>query len=139
MLMAGKTIFAGLSSRTNEAGVDQLEKVVLAEGYRVERVTVRGCLHLKTAVTSVSPGVFLANPAWIDLAPFQRHEIINVPDTEPWGANTVAINESMLVAESAPRTCDLLRDRNLNVVPVNISELQKAEAGLSCLSLLYRR
>jgi dimethylargininase len=59
-------------------------------------------------------------------------------DQEPWGANTLLINAALMVAKSASQTAELLPDRGFNVSVVDISELQKAEAGLTCLSLVYR-
>ena len=138
VLVLGKTIFAGISSRTNDEGVRQLERLVSRHGYRVMRVGVHGCLHLKTAITCVAPGVLVANPQWIDLLPFAPYEILTVPDQEPWGANTLLINAALMVAKSASQTAELLRDRGFNVSVVDVSELQKAEAGLTCLSLVYR-
>ena len=139
LLVVGKTIFAGLSSRTNEEGVRQLERMATPHGYRVAWIPVRGCLHLKTAITRVGQDIVLANPRWIDLLPFVEFEILNVPDSEPWGANTLLVNGTLLVTNSAPRTAELLESRGCQLSVVDISELQKAEAGLTCLSLLYRK
>jgi dimethylargininase len=60
-----------------------------------------------------------------------------VPTSEPWGANTLPIGDRVMVAGAAPQTADLLRQRGIAVHPVDISELQKAEAGLTCLSVIY--
>jgi dimethylargininase len=137
VLRIGKTLYVGISGRTNTEGMRQFEEVVRRHGYQVIGVRVEGCLHLKTGVTSPAQGVLLANADWIDLAPLARFEILRVPASEPWGANTLAINGDVLVAESSPRTADLLASKGLRVKRLGISELQKAEAGLTCLSLLY--
>jgi dimethylargininase len=101
-------------------------------------VDVKGCLHLKTAITSPTDGLLLANPRGIDVAPFARIEVVSVPDAEPWGANTLSVDGRVFVATSAPRTVELLTARGLDVRTLDISELHKAEAGLTCLSVLYR-
>lgn len=137
VLRIGRTLFVGLSSRTNQQGVRQLEEIVSPFGYRVIGVKVNKCLHLKTGATSPAEGVLMANTDWIDCSPFREFEILSVPAVEPWGANILAVNDSVLAAATAPRTADLLESRGLRVQRLDISELQKAEAGLTCLSVLF--
>lgn len=139
VLAIDRTLFVGLSERTNREGARQLASIVTRHGYRVLPVPVRGCLHLKTAITLVAPCVVLANPQWVDLAPFADVEVLTVSAAEPWGANILGVNGVLFATASAARTTDLLRSRGLNVCPIEISEMQKAEAGLTCLSLLYRK
>jgi dimethylargininase len=137
VLRMGKTLYVGMSGRTNREGIGQLEEIVRRYGYHAIGVSVEGCLHLKTGVTSPAEGLVIANADWIDLSPFWRFEILRVPGAEPWGANTLAVNGLVLAAESSPRTADLLESKGLRVKRLGISELQKAEAGLTCLSVLY--
>jgi dimethylargininase len=137
VLRMGKALYVGHSTRTNAEGIRQLERLVKPHGYQVVRVNVSGCLHLKTAVTSPAGGVVVANADWVDLSPFQPLEILSVPGEEPWAANTLAINGTVFVPSSCPRTARQLEAAGLKVKPIDISELQKAEAGLTCLSVLY--
>jgi N-Dimethylarginine dimethylaminohydrolase len=137
VLRAGKSLYVGLSSRTNQEGIRQLEGIVRRHGYRVMVVPVTGCLHLKTGVTSPAPGLLIANTDWVDLSSIHGFEILKVPNTEPWGANTLALDGRVLAAESCPHSADLLERKGLRVQRLEISELQKAEAGLTCLSVLY--
>jgi dimethylargininase len=136
VLLVDRTLFVGHSRRTNREGIRQLRALVSDYGYEVKEVSVHGCLHLKSAVTAPAPGLLLANPDWIDLEPLRRWEIL--PVREPWAANTLPINGRVLVTASAPRTAALLSARGLDVLPLDIAELQKAEAALTCLSLLLR-
>lgn len=137
VLRVGRVLYVGRSSRTNRAGIEQLAGSVAAHGYRVVPVEVAGCLHLKTGATSPGEGLLLANPDWVDVCAFADLEILPVPKTEPWGANTLPVNGRVLAAQSSPATADLLEARGLDVVRLDVSELQKAEAGLTCLSVLY--
>jgi dimethylargininase len=137
VLRMGKTLYIGMSTRTNLEGLRQCQQIIRPYGYETIGVPLKGCLHLKSAVTSPAEGVLLANAGWIDLSPFSHFEILRVPDAEPWGANTLALNGNVLVTGSSPRTADLLESRGLRVSRLDISELQKAEAALTCLSLLY--
>jgi dimethylargininase len=137
VLRIEKTLFVGLSSRTNREGIRQLEEVVRSFGYRVVGVSVNGCLHLKTAITAPANDTLIANPAWIDLSPFRKFDLLTVPESEPWGANTLSVNGQVFVAKSAPRSAEMLESKGLSVHSLDISELQKAEAGLTCLSVLW--
>lgn len=137
VLRVGRTFFVGRSVRSNDEGIRQLGEIVSRHGYLLQPVAVRGCLHLKTAITSPSPGLLVANPEWVDLASFRGQEILAVPPEEPWAANTLAVNGRVLVAASSPRMADQLAARGLDVRRLDIAELQKAEAGLTCLSVLF--
>jgi dimethylargininase len=137
VLRIGKTLFVGASSRTNDQGIRQLQSIVSPFGYCVVAVNVSKSLHLKTAATSPADGMIVVNPEWIDVTPFQKFEIVNVPESEPWGANTLAVNDTVFVSDDAPRTAELLETKGLRVQRIDISELQKAEAGLTCLSVLF--
>jgi dimethylargininase len=137
VLRVGRTFYVGCSRRTNAEGIQQLDELVSPFGYRVESAHIRRCLHLKSAVTSPAEGMLLVNPEWIDCAPLRGFELLRVLAGEPWGANTLNVNDSVLVPASVPRTADLLESRGLRVCRLDISELQKAEAGLTCLSVLF--
>lgn len=137
VLRVERTFFVGQSTRTNAEGIAQFRAIAEVLGFEVKLVPVAASLHLKTAITSPMPGVMLANPAWVDRNMFREFEWIPVPRTEPWGANVLPINGRVLVAASAPKTASLLQQRRLHVQTVDISELQKAEAGLTCLSVLF--
>jgi dimethylargininase len=137
VLRIGRTLYVGLSSRTNEEGIRQLQEIISPLGYNVSVVKVSRCLHLKTGATSPAEGLLVVNGKWVDTGPFRDLEIVNVPDAEPWGANILAVNGTVLAAESSPQTADLIESRGLKVQRLGISELQKAEAGLTCLSVLF--
>jgi dimethylargininase len=137
VLRIGRTFYVGKSSRTNADGIGQFQKIVSPLGYRVITVDVKGCLHLKTGATSPARGLLLVNAHWIDESPFFGFELLRLPPEEPWGANTLTVNGTVMVSESAPKTADLLEKKGLRVFRLDISELQKAEAGLTCLSILY--
>ena len=137
VLTLGKTLYVGRSSRTNPEGIRQLSEIVAPFGYDVRPVAVRGCLHLKSAVTAVSPELLLVNPLCIEPAAFEGCQIVPVHPAEPEAANALAVNGRVFVVASAPRTIEQLSVRGLDVLGVDVSELQKAESGLTCSSLLY--
>jgi dimethylargininase len=136
LLCAGKTIFAGLSTRSNPEGIDQLRSIVADYGYSVEAVETARCLHLTSAVTQISPETLLINPHWVDSARFAGYEFVNVDEREPHAANALLVGTSLVYPASFPRTLDNLVNRGLDVVTVDLSELQKAEGATTCCSLL---
>jgi len=132
-----RRLFAGLSSRTNAEGVRQLASILAPYGYEVLSVAVTGCLHLKSAVTYIGCNTLLANRAWFDTKPFAGFEWIDVAPEEPHAANALAIGGTVIFPASFPRTRARLEARGFSVAPLDISELQKAESGLTCSSLLF--
>lgn len=137
ILRVGRKIFAGLSSRTNAEGIRQLEAILKPQGYEVVPVRVTGCLHLKSAVTSVGRNTLLANRDWIDREPLAGFEWIDVAPEEPHAANALAVGDTVIFPASFPRTQARLEAHGFQVTPLDISELQKAESGLTCSSLLF--
>ncbi|MEO5958025.1 MAG: arginine deiminase family protein [Opitutaceae bacterium] len=137
VLRVGRTLFVGRSSRTNAEGIRQLAEIVAPYGYAVRPVAVQGCLHLKSAITAIAPGLLLAHPLWIEVTAFRHYEILSIDPTELSAANALAVNGRVFVVASAPRTAERLSDRGLDVRRLDVSELQKAESGLTCSSLLY--
>ncbi|HLZ92265.1 MAG TPA: arginine deiminase family protein [Candidatus Acidoferrum sp.] len=133
----GRRLFAGLSSRTNAEGIRQLAALLAPYGYEVTSVAVTGCLHLKSAVTYIGRNTLLVNRAWFDTTPFAGLEWIDVAPEEPHAANALAIKGTVIFPASFPRTRTRLEARGFQVTSLDISELQKAESGLTCSSLLF--
>ena len=133
-----RTLFVGVSGRTNKAGIAQLQRVVRAYDYEVKAVEVSGCLHLTTACSYVGNNTVLLNRSWVDATQFRGFDLIDTPAEEPWAANTIEVEDAgLIVSASFPRTADLLSARGFKVYASDISELEKAEAGLSCMSLIF--
>jgi dimethylargininase len=100
-------------------------------------VPVTGGLHLKSAVTHIGGHTLLANRAWFDAAPFAAYDWIDVDAAEPHAANALAFAGTIIFPASFPRTHARLEAQGFHVTPIDISELQKAESGLTCSSLLF--
>ena len=138
VLTIGRTLYVGLSARSNREGVDQLAAAVSPHGYRVVTLEPKGCLHLKTAATLVAPGLVLINPVWVDRYAFEDMDCVEVDPAEPHGANAVLIDHSIIYPKSFPRTRERLMGRGLKLVSVDMSETEKAEGGVTCCSLIFR-
>ena len=137
VLVVGHAIFIGLSSRTNEAAVEQVRARVSGLGYSVNAVRVSGCLHLKSAVTAASDGVLLMNRAWAPSGAFTGFEIIDVDADEPHAANVVRVGHRLVHAAAFPKTRKRIEDRGFDVTAVDVSELAKAEGAVTCCSLVF--
>jgi dimethylargininase len=141
VLRIGRTFFVGLTARTNEAGVAYLADALRPYGYEVRTVEVSGALHLKTAGTYLpNQDLLLANRDWVDPGAFGEFaDVVRTAPDEPFGANALVAGERIFLAASAPRMLDALVARGIAVAALDISEFQKMEAGMTCLSLLLHR
>ncbi len=141
VLAIGRTLYVGQSNRTDADGTTALAAMVAPLGYRVMPVELGRCLHLKTAVTFAGPDgdgrpTLLANPDWVETGQWGEMAIIAVADGEPFAANVVRLRDRLLMAAGSPATAAKLREQGFTVVEVDVSELQKAEAGGTCMSLI---
>lgn len=132
----GRTLYVGASARTNGEGIRQMAEALAPYGYEVRAVGMRDCLHLKSACTFVPPDLLLVNPAWVDPEEFGSHTAIAVDASEPFGANSLTIGAVTLLSAAFPRTARRLEQAGVRVRLLDVSELQKAEAALTCLSLI---
>ena len=136
VLAIGPTIYVGESTRTNAEGIRQLADLASAHGYAVRPVKVSGCLHLKSAATRVAEDAILLNSAWVDSASFKGMHQIEVHPGEPFAANALWIGENVIYSGTYDQTRRRLEDNGINVHLVETDELQKAEGGVTCCSIL---
>jgi dimethylargininase len=134
VLTIGHTLFVGASARSNAEGVGQLAQAVARFGYRVVTVPLSGCLHLKSACTFIPPDLLLVNRAWVSPAEFGTSRVVEV--AEPYGGNTLTVAGTTLVSTLYPRTQERLEQSGVRTRALDVSELHKAEAALTCLSLI---
>jgi len=137
VMRVGQRLFVGRSSRTNEAGIEQLRSMVQPFGYEVIAVSVHGCLHLKSAVCLIGDDLLLANRAWVDLTAFGTLRALEVHPSEPHAANALRVGDAVVHSAGYPRTAERMIERGLHVVPVIATEIAKAEGAVSCCSLLF--
>jgi dimethylargininase len=136
VLRIGRTIYVGLSARTNREGAEQLARYLEPHGYSVRPTIFSGCLHLKTACTYVGQGIVLANTSYVDTDQFEGLDVLAVPPEEPMGGNALLIGDTVVIPASLPGTRALLEAHGITVAAVDVSELEKAEAGVTCCSVL---
>ena len=144
VLRIGQTIYVGRSTRTDAIGIAELGRIATPLGFRVIEASLRDCLHLKTGATlagrdaSGTP-VLLFNPRCIDPAQFTGVEPLAVDEHEPAAANCLRVGEKLILPAGNPRTAEALRTRGFEVIEIDVSEPQKAESGVTCMSLIDER
>jgi dimethylargininase len=136
-MRAGKTLYVGASARSNAAGIAQLAAELAPFGYEVKAVEVRGCLHLKSGCCYLGEGTVLANRQWVDTEAMSGLRIVDVALDEPWAANVLTIGGIALMPAGFPQTAEIVDGLGWKVRTVDISELRKAEAGVTCSSLIF--
>ncbi len=137
VLKVGRALFVGVSTRTNQPGLEQFRQIVSAFDYWVEPVEVAGALHLKSAITGVGERTLLINRNWVDAHAFGDYDLIDVDPTEPFSANALLVGGSLIYPEQCERTRAMLDGLGIRIVPVNVSELAKAEGGVTCCSVIF--
>jgi len=138
VVVAGKTIYIGESSRTNAAGIQAMCDLLAPFGYTIVGVPVRGCLHLKSACSALPNGQFLVNRDWIDVSVLPENQLVDVPGHEEWSGDVLVIGNQIIVSDVFPATMDSLATLGFECVPVGLSEFAKAEGGVTCLSLVFQ-
>jgi dimethylargininase len=138
VLVVGRRLFVGISDRTTDHGARQLADLTAPYGYSVSTVSVQDCLHLKSAVTALEANTLLCNPDWVDTRAFAGFNTVAVAPDEPFAANVLQIGSVLLCAAAHARTAADLTRRGYAVYPVDVSELAKAEGGVTCCSLMVR-
>jgi dimethylargininase len=136
VLCLGKRVFVGLSSRTNQAGIEQLRANLKPHEYTVTPVNLAGCLHLQSAATAVAENTILVNRSWVDPQVFGEVSFIDVDPAEPMAANALLVRNAVVYPAAFPRTKRRLEARGVVVRTVDVSELAKAEGGVTCCCVL---
>ena len=136
VLVLGKSIYVGLSTRSNPAAIRQLQGLLNEYGYKVIGAEMTDCLHLKTAVTRVDDSTLLINMNWVSAAYFTGYDLIEVDPAEPFAANCLPLNGQIIYPTSFPKTRARLEARGYNIQAVTVDELAKAEGAVTCCSLI---
>ncbi len=139
VMRVGKKVFVGLSTRTNQAGVDALRDKLAPYGYTVTGVATPGCLHLKTGITVLNDETLIGNTGWVDMSAFKDFRVIAAAPDEPWAGNALRVNDKVIMHEGHVRAIEEAEKLGISVERTNISEFMKAEAGLTCMSIVFQK
>ena len=141
VLRIGRTIYVGQSRRTDCAGIVALANTAAPLGFEVVAIPHDRCLHLKTGATfaghdEAGRPTVLINPDWINPTAFNGVALLPSHPSEPFAANGLRVGERVIYPSAYPRTAERLRAVGFDVEEIDVSELEKAEAGLTCMSLV---
>jgi len=136
IIVFGKKVLVGQTTRSSPAGIDTLTDLLSPFGYTVEAVPVDGVLHLKSAATVVDEETMIVFSSAVDLTGLGAR-LLEVHPNEPQGANVVRVDDTLLVNASAPRTIAMLATHVDNIVEVHVDEFAKAEGAISCKGVIF--
>ncbi|MBE0672068.1 MAG: dimethylargininase [Anaerolineales bacterium] len=136
ILVLGKNIYIGMSTRSTVEAAKRLQSLLDIYGYKVIAVELSECLHLKTAVTQVDDKTLLINKKWVNSMYFGEYQLIEVDSSESFAANCLPIKDFIIYPNTFPRTQEKLEQRGFKVKSVQLDELAKAEGAVTCCSLI---
>jgi dimethylargininase len=138
ILQTSKEIFIGLSKRTTRKGAEALSEFLRSFGFApTVAQTPDGILHFKTASALLDDETVIATRAMAASGVFAGYKVLLVPEGEEAAANLLRVNDVVLVGDRFPRTIDLLAKEGFKLVPLAVTEINKLDAGLSCMSLRW--
>lgn len=137
IMMVGNHFYIGLSKRTNPAGAEQMITILERYGMQGSVIELTEVLHLKTGLGYLENNNLLACGEFLTKPEFQQYHILPVDPHEAYAANSVWINDIVLMPAGFPKTRDLIASAGYQVRQVDVSEFQKLDGGLSCLSLRF--
>jgi len=138
ILMTNSEILVGLSARTDKAGFDALESLLASWGYPLRGVhTPKGVLHFKSDCSLLDGDTILATDRLGSSGCLSGFRLLIVPTGEEAAANSIRVNERVLVPEGHPATVEMLQRENYTVETVPVSQAALLDAGLSCMSLRF--
>jgi dimethylargininase len=135
VLIAGHSVFIGLSARSNEDGADQLARLLRPHGYDSRKVPVAAGLHLKSSVSWLGGETLLVSERFADRPELRSFRRIVVDASEEAACNTLLVNGTLLTPAGFPKTRRQLEETGLPVIELDVSEARKMDGGLTCMSL----
>jgi dimethylargininase len=137
VMMVGTHFYIGLSQRTNHHGASQLINILNKYGHSGSTISLKSVLHLKTGVSYIENNTLLACGEFLSESDFKQYKIIEVPKEESYAANSLWVNDWVLVPKGYPKTHEQIGNAGYKTIVVDVSEFRKLDGGLSCLSLRF--
>ncbi len=136
VLCVGRHIFVGMTTRTSPVGFDHMHRIAASIGRTAIPVDVPGCLHLKSAITALPDGSLIGVPGWFDATVFEHLGYRVHAAGEETGGDVLCLGNTVVLPADAPHTAQIIRDLGFDVDPIDVGELQKIEAGVTCMSVV---
>lgn len=129
--------YVGLSNRTNNEGANQLKKILKGYGYSSSTVLLKNVLHLKTGISYLGDSILLVSREFKDHPDFVGYKLIEVLNSEAYATNSLRINEYVIIPKGYPNLNKQIQNYNFKILELEMSEFEKMDGGLSCLSLRF--
>lgn len=137
ILRMGRNLFVGASVRSNAQGIEMLRALVAPYGYKVIAVPMDGALHLKSVCTALDDETLIADARHVNTEVLSDYGIVEVMPDESPAANVLRIGDTVCIHSGFHKTIDLLQSKGYQLNTVDIAEFLKAEAGLTCMSIIF--
>ncbi len=137
VLLTGTRVFVGISHRTNSIGAVQLGRILAGFGYSWTTIPVSVGLHLRSSVNCVGAETLLLTPEFAEISAFDDYRKVIVDPEERYAANTLWVNDHLLVPRGFAKTRHKLEQLDLNIIDLDMSEARKTDGGLTCLSIRF--
>jgi len=137
VLVVEKHCMIGLSERTNEMGARQLGQTLAQYGYRWDAIPVGAGLHFKSSVNYIGKNTLLIDESFVKHPAFGQYDKIVLDRDEVYAANTLLINDHLLMPAGFPKTREKLLALGFPIIELGTSEMRKMDGGLTCLSLRF--
>ncbi len=134
ILQTEDTLFVGQSQRTSAEAIEALQPLTSKQ---VVPVRVKNGLHLKTSVSTLGKGLLVINPSHVETEPFRELEWIEVDKEETYAANCLAVGENVILPAGFQKLEQRIQAHGFSTFPIEMSEFQKADGGVTCLSLIF--
>lgn len=137
IMMVGKHFYIGISERTNEAGADQLIHILKKYGMSGSKVKLNNVLHLKTGLAYLENNNLIISGEFLNYPEFKQFNHIIIEQDESYAANCIWVNETVIIPSGFPNSKATIEKTGYKTWEVDVSEFQKLDGGLSCLSLRF--
>lgn len=129
--------YIGLSARTNLEGAQQLKAILESENYHATILKLDKFFHLKTGIAYLGNQTIVVAGEFIDHPDFYSYKKIIVPPEEEYSANCIRVNDYVIIPAGFPKTIQAVKEAGFQIIELEMSEFQKLDGGLSCLSLRF--
>ncbi len=137
IMMAGKDFYIGLSDRTNHSGATQMKAFLAKHDMQAHFIRMSEMLHLKTGIAYLENNNLLAYGEFLTKPEFEKFNILEVAEDEAYAANSIWVNDKVLMPAGFSKTITMVKDAGYEVIEIDASEFEKLDGGLSCLSLRF--
>ncbi|TES95478.1 MAG: N(G),N(G)-dimethylarginine dimethylaminohydrolase [Promethearchaeota archaeon] len=129
--------YIGLSNRTNNEGANQLKQILKRYGYSSSIIPLKKVLHLKTGISYLGDAILLVSGEFKNHPDFRKYNLIEVQEGEVYATNSLRINKYVFIPEGYVNLKNQLLNFSFRIIELEMSEFEKMDGGLSCLSLRF--